>query len=97
MAFLKFLTTVGVTTTTLIASAQIIGLPSPKVAQAQADPTSIRQCVNGLVYKYIFSDGTPNGNTQTGMPSDLATVACRSINSSSEAQQMRKCVKLIGI
>jgi hypothetical protein len=63
------------------------------VAQAQSPNPAlvIKVCVNGLIYRNIFADGTPGGPT-TGVTQTDAAIACRGVSSLAQARQVRICV-----
>jgi hypothetical protein len=51
----------------------------------------IKVCVNGLIFRNIFADGTPGGPT-TGVTQTDAAIACRGVGSLAEARQVKLCV-----
>jgi hypothetical protein len=63
------------------------------VAQAQSPNPAlvIKVCVNGLIYRNIFADGTPGGPT-TGVTQTDAAIACRGVSSLAQARQVKVCV-----
>jgi hypothetical protein len=53
--------------------------------------TVIKVCVNGLIFRNIFPDGTPGGPT-TGITQTDAAIACRGVSSLAQARQIKLCV-----
>jgi hypothetical protein len=63
--------------------AAALELPPPALA--------IKVCVNGLLYRNIFADGTPGGPS-TGITQTDAAIACRGVGSLTQARQTKLCV-----
>jgi hypothetical protein len=55
------------------------------------DPDIIRFCVNQLLYTQTFNDGKPSGD-RTIITPNAAAIACRGIQSRTEAREVRRCV-----
>jgi hypothetical protein len=76
-----------------VLGASVWGMP-PAQAQRPNAPnlaTVIKVCVNGLIFRNIFADGTPGGPT-TGVTQTDAAIACRGVGSLAEARQVKLCV-----
>ncbi|MFN5818525.1 MAG: hypothetical protein ACK47D_21165, partial [Pseudanabaena sp.] len=71
----------------------ILELLSALPALSNDRASAIRICNNGILYRYIYSDGTPNGGSKTdGITPEIAQVACRGVVSVEQAKEVRKCV-----
>jgi hypothetical protein len=51
----------------------------------------IKVCVNGLIFRNIFEDGTPGGPT-TGVSQTDAAIACRGVRTLQQARSTKLCV-----
>ena len=66
------------------------GVSSISLAQDRAQVA--RVCINGLLYRHIYNDGTPNGSTRNDISDSLAGQACRGVNTLQQAQAKRVCI-----
>ncbi len=79
----------------LISVCLIPGILSvPKFALAQnvsGQALVVKVCVNNLLFKNIFKDGTPAGPRTNLAPTDAA-IACQGVTSLAQALSLKSCV-----
>jgi hypothetical protein len=69
-------------------------LAVPKLALAQnvsGQALVVKVCVNNLLFKNIFKDGTPAGPRTNLAPNDAA-IACQGVSSLTQALSLKSCV-----
>ena len=67
------------------------GLNALEDVETFVDPDVIRSCVNQLLYKHTFPDGSPAGDRTIIDPAS-ASLACRGVTSKDEADLVRQCI-----
>ncbi len=60
-------------------------------AVAQLQPLAIKICVNGLLYRSVFSNGNPSGS-RTIIDPTAAAIACQNVTTVEEARERKICV-----
>lgn len=66
------------------------GMPTAQ-AELPNPALVIKVCVNGLMYRNIFEDGTPGGPS-TGVTQADAAIACRGVRTLQQARSTKLCV-----
>jgi hypothetical protein len=66
-------------------------MPQPAKAELTGQALVVKVCVNGLLYRDIYRDGTPSG-TRTIIGQNDAAIACQGVGSLPQALTIKRCV-----